>query len=90
MILGNEYVPGLCTYYTFYYDLERTPVTYTKVCCEAGCRVILAAASYTQCLPLLPASFTLVLDLTLCAFVQCHAARAGGMAATSRWAVGTA
>lgn len=51
--------------------LECTLSTYKQVCCKTVRRVTLAIASYVSCVPcMLNASFSLVLDLVSCCFVQ--------------------
>ena len=64
-----------------------------QVCCKTVCHVTLAEASCPVLLHLMIASFSLVLDLTSCCFVQKHHVQVCSLGATGytikpRWVVG--
>ena len=67
----------LSIYYTTLTILECILCSYKTACCETVSRVTLAAASYTlRLLGHLMASFSLVLGLLMCFFMQWHALQA--------------
>lgn len=83
----NNYVPGVCIYYTilFIVTLACTLSTYYKFAVKQYVVTPTAASYILSLLHLLIASFSLVLNLILCCFVQYHAVQAcslGGIGST--------